>query len=189
MRKIQPLAAIALDAERPAFEGRLNKDLPHPPRDATRPVESRRPYDGIGQSENLVIGDDELFPAELQRSIDADRLEGMILAYGLGLEISVDHARGEKDEALQPRIPSPVKGVLERTQAVVKGRKGGFIRAPGMGHRGQVHHHIGSNRVENPRERVVIAGILRIELDGGSAQELEPLTEHSEIEFAVRNFL
>ena len=49
------------------------------PAHAARPVERRRPHDRVRQVEDLVVGDHHLLAGELERAVDADRVERVVL--------------------------------------------------------------------------------------------------------------
>ena len=102
------------------------------------------------------------------------------------LEVAVDHARREEDEVLDAAAARVVERVLERAQAVVEGAVRILVRAAGVRDRGEVYDDLRLDLAQNPRERVVVARVLRMERDAGLAEQVEALVDDPEVQVAVR---
>src|SRR3954451_22457265 len=106
--EVEAIRSVALDAERVARERVLDEELADTPADAARAVERRRADDRVRQVEYLVVGADDLLPRDLERAVDADRVERVLFVDGRREEVAVHHARREKDKMLDPAVGTRV---------------------------------------------------------------------------------
>ena len=89
--KIKLLTSITINAQIGTTQGVLDKYLTNSPADAARPVQRRGPNDRIGQIEHLLVCNDNFLAGQLQRTVDAYRIERMVFINLSCQEIAINH--------------------------------------------------------------------------------------------------